>query len=234
MKKWNIAIEAFENGIKLNEFLGSKYRLWVYYYTLLGNSYNKIGDSRKEFKTFDLGLDIWPDDPLITYWQAVCAISIGDVALEEKYLSNLNKIAVKEGWSEIDKVLWTASCYEQGNNLVKAEELYRGAISLSPNNIGGINDFAYYLIFNDIDIDEGIRLIITALNTNPDYWNYLYTYGLGLYKKENYQEAHNVLSKSWNLRPSYFHNHYLHFHSYPFTGEQSRQKQSIQCGPLAS
>ena len=209
LNQWQRAIEAFEKGIELNEYLGSKFRLWVYYYTLLGNAYNKIGDYRKALKTFEDGLEIWPNDPIITHWQSVCAISQNDSTLAYEYLSKLNEIAQEEGWSEINKLWWTALSYERGNNLIKAEEFYRRAISISKNNIGLKNSFAYFLIFNDIDVEEGIELIIPVLEENPDYWDYLYTYGLGLYKREKYNESYIIINKAWDLRPSYFHDHYI-------------------------
>ena len=51
------------------------------------------------------------------------------------------------------------------------------------------------LISNDINIDEGISLVTVALNTYPDYWDYLYTYGLGLYKQKEYQKAFDILTE---------------------------------------
>lgn len=209
MNQWQNAIEAFEKGLELNEYLGGKIRLWVYYYTLLGNAYNKIGDNRKALKTFEDGLEIWPNDPLIIFWQSVCTISQGDSSAANEYLSKLNKIALEQGWPEVDKLWWIALCYASGNNFIKAEEVYRQALSLDKNNIGLKNNFAYFLIFNDIDVEEGFELILSVLKKNPDYWDYLYTYGLGLYKKEEDKEAHEILKKAWDLRPSYSHEHYL-------------------------
>jgi len=209
LNQWQQAIEALEKGIGLNEYLGSKIKLWVYYYTLLGNAYNKIGEYRKALKTFEDGLEIWPDNPIITHWQSVCAISNGDSLLANEYLTNLNKIAQEQGWSEVNKLWWNALSYERGNNLIKAEEYYGHAISLNPNNFELINSFAHFLIFNNIDINEGVSLIIPIVENYPDNWNYLYTYGLGLYKKESYQESDEILQKAWDLRPSYNHDHYL-------------------------
>ena len=205
LNNWQVAIEALEKGIKLNEALGNNYKLWVYYYTVLGNAYNKTGDSRKAFKTFEDGMKIWPDNPIIAYNQVICAISTGDTNLIENYVSNFESVSEKNGLSEKDLIWWLASCYEKGNEIEKAEEYYRYALRLDKNDPGLINEFAYFLISDDIDLDEGLELIQQVLKAYPDSWNLLYTYGLGLYKKGSLKEAFKVLKKSWDLRPSYDH-----------------------------
>jgi len=209
LERWQEAIEAFEKGIELNENLEGNLKLWVYYYTLLGNAYKNIGDYEKALRTFDDGLEIWPNDFQITRFQAACALSQNDTTSAKEYLSKLNKIARENGMPGMLRLWWNALTYELGNDLSKAEESYRSAIILAPDNDELINAFAHFLILNDIAVDEGLSLILQILKTNPDYWDYLYTYGLGLYKKGDYQEAHEILLKAWDLRPSYNHEHYL-------------------------
>jgi hypothetical protein len=45
----------------------------------------------------------------------------------------------------------------------------------------------------------------------PDNYNYLDTKGWGLYKQGKYQEAMEILQKSWDLKSVfYIHNIFLH------------------------
>ncbi|HUX58971.1 MAG TPA: hypothetical protein VMV77_18510 [Bacteroidales bacterium] len=53
-------------------------------------------------------------------------------------------------------------------------------------------------------------LIDKALVLSPDNYNYLHTKGWGLYKQGKYEEALAMLEKSWNLKPIYDHDIYLH------------------------
>ena len=56
---------------------------------------------------------------------------------------------------------------------------------------------------------EGMNGIEQLLESNRDNWEYLYSEGIGLYKQEKYDEAYEVLQRSWELKPYYDHEHYL-------------------------
>jgi tetratricopeptide (TPR) repeat protein len=55
-----------------------------------------------------------------------------------------------------------------------------------------------------------MELIEKALKLSPENYNYLHTEGWGLYKQGKYQEALELLQKSWDLRPIYRHRIFLH------------------------
>jgi tetratricopeptide (TPR) repeat protein len=65
------------------------------------------------------------------------------------------------------------------------------------------------LINYDRDISEGVELISQAVEENPDNPDFLFTFGLGLYKSGKYREALEFLEKSWELIPYYDHEHFL-------------------------
>lgn len=65
-------------------------------------------------------------------------------------------------------------------------------------------------INNDINIIEGIELINRALKLNPGSYNYMDTKGWSLFKVGRYEESLEFLEKSWDLRPLYDHETYLH------------------------
>ena len=79
---------------------------------------------------------------------------------------------------------------------------------MNPDDNALLNDFAYFLISNDIDIDGGNELILRVLDNIPENGNYLYTYGLGLYKQGKLKEAREALNKAWDLIPYYDHDHF--------------------------
>jgi Tfp pilus assembly protein PilF len=79
--------------------------------------------------------------------------------------------------------------------LEKAEEYYRSALSLQPENPNIMNFLAWLLIDKEININEGLELIDKALELSPDDWYILDTKGWGLYKQGKYQEALDFLRK---------------------------------------
>ena len=209
-EQWQAAIDAFEEGIKLNKKFGSKYKLWVWNYILLGNAYHKIGEHDKEIKIYEDGLNLWPDEESsITFWQAVCILSQGDTVMASKYLNKIKTIGQKEGWSESELLNTLAGIYQQAKLFTEAEELYRRALILNPKNNSFKKDLAYLLINYDRDISEGVDLISQAVEENPDNPDFLFTYGLGLYKQGKFREALEFLEKSWELIPYYDHEHFL-------------------------
>jgi uncharacterized protein (TIGR02145 family) len=74
----------------------------------------------------------------------------------------------------------------------------------------GIN---YYGWWWSTDIDEGLQLVDTALKLVPENYNFLHIKGWGLYKQGKYQEAVEILQKSWDIRREkavYNHEAFLH------------------------
>ena len=76
-----------------------------------------------------------------------------------------------------------------------------------------MNQLAFFLIDKDRNIREGLGLVDTAMKIFPDDSYLLDTKGWGLYKQGKYNEALEVLQKSWDLRMKdsiYDHEAYLH------------------------
>ena len=92
----------------------------------------------------------------------------------------------------------------------KAEKYLRQAIRSEPGNPVRINNFAYFLIDNELNVHEGLQLVNKSLVLNPDDYLSLDCKGWGDYKKGRYDEALDLLEKSWNLKPIYNHRIYLH------------------------
>ena len=100
--------------------------------------------------------------------------------------------------------------YTEAGILDKAEEYYRQVLSLEPENPIGLNNLAWFLIDKDRDINGGIELIDKALELSPETYYILDTKGWGLYKQGKYQEAKDILQRSWDARVIYDHEVYLH------------------------
>ena len=102
------------------------------------------------------------------------------------------------------------SVYYHSHLLDKAEEYFRKSIKLESGDPDWLNTLAYLLIDHERNIREGIELVDKALELSPDNYQYLDTKGWGLYKQGNYQEALEILERSWELKPIYDHNIFLH------------------------
>jgi len=116
-------------------------------------------------------------------------------------------------WSDADIANALANIYSEADKPDKAEDYYRYAFSLEPNSTSRLSSLAWFLINKDRSINEGLELIDKALKSSPDNYYYLHTKGWGLYKQGKYQEAKEILQKSWDLRMKnaiYDHSAYVH------------------------
>ena len=151
-----------------------------------------------------------PDFPDIIYRQASCALSLGDTlragGFIKKYLSIYKE---QSGYTESQLKSVLGNLYSDAGILNKAEQYFRQALNLNPENHFRLSDLAGFLIKENINVEEGMELVNRALELSPDNYNYQYTKGLGLLKKGNYTEALDLLEKSWIQRSDYNHDHYL-------------------------
>ncbi len=152
----------------------------------------------------------FPDDPELLYREAVLALCEGKTnaanSIIEKYIS------IRKGSSASEAVIATnlAGIYSEANLPDIAEKYYREALSLEPGNPWRPHNLAYFLIDKDRNIDEGLQLIEKAQLLNLDEFYYADCKGWGLFKQGRYEEALRLLERSWELKPVYDHEVYLH------------------------
>ena len=84
------------------------------------------------------------------------------------------------------------------------------AIQSEPWNLEWKYEFAWFLIDNDIDVKEGLKIADEALEQDPEYWPALDARGWALYKLGKSGEALKLLKDSWDLKFAYSHTGYLH------------------------
>ena len=212
LNQYNKAIPEFRRALELYKRWDVK-PMWVYNYTLLGEAYHKTGQYRKEKKLYKKAEKDFPGDHSLLYRQAILALSTGKTRAADEYIEEYISVLEENSASEADiasdlgRLYWDAGLFDE------AEEYYHQALSLEPENPLIINDFAYFLIDNDRNINEGLELVEKALELSPDNYLYLDTKGWGLYKQGNYEEALEILERSWDLRREnaiYNHEAYLH------------------------
>jgi tetratricopeptide (TPR) repeat protein len=100
--------------------------------------------------------------------------------------------------------------YHEAGILDKSEYYYRQALMLEPEYPERLNNLSYFLIDNNRNLDEGLKLVNDALKISPDNYSYLHTKGWGLFKQVKNIEALEILQRSWDLKPIYNHDIFLH------------------------
>ena len=208
--QYDDAAICFEKALEIHNRWGSNYRNpWNYF--LLGESYHKINNHKRENEVYELGLSIFPDQPAIIRDQAICAFSQGETIEANDLITKYESIRKdKNLWHEARILSSVGHIYAEANLFKEAELSIRQGLELDPRNPSRMFDLAWFLIDNDINVDEGMDLIQRALGSRPDNWYYLDARGWGLYKQGRYKEALIVLKNAWDLRPIYDHEGYEH------------------------
>jgi tetratricopeptide (TPR) repeat protein len=209
---YDLAITEYEKELEIYKKWDSKPR-WSASFIGLGTAYHKKGMYEKEKELYEKAERDFPDDPDIIANQAALSFTLGDTIEANRHIEKYVTIRKKRSASEADIRTDLVWIYTEGSVLDKAEAIHREALSLEPENPTRINNLAYFLINEDRNIEEGLEHVDTALKLSPDNYNFLHTKGWGLYKQGKYQEAFDILQKSWDLRmekTGYNHQAFLH------------------------
>ena len=200
------AIAPLEKALELSDRWGGWN--WVHLYELLGNAYHETGRHGKELKVYKRGLELLPEHPRILERYAIHYLSVGDTARAAPYLERYRRKQEDEGQSQAEILDVIGDIYRHSGLLTQAIGSYRQAIETDQSFHWPYSSLGFILIDNDMDVAEGLRLIETALDLNPEDYYHLHRKGWGFYKQGRYAEALEVLERAWELRPSYYHDDY--------------------------
>jgi tetratricopeptide (TPR) repeat protein len=209
MFEYDKAIPEFEKALEIFHKWDTK-PYWAAFYYELGISYHRAGLYKKEKKLYRKADRDFPDDPGLLDQHAWLKLALGDAVGANRYLEKFISVRKEESWSEARIAGYLAYVYNMADMSEKEDEWHRKALSLEPDNPARMNYLAYFLINKDRNVEEGLELINRALEKEPDNSVFLHTRGWGLFKQGNYQEALELLERSWDLRPVYSHSLYLH------------------------
>ena len=206
------AIQEFEKMFEILNKWGVK-APWIAYYAELGIAYHKTGQFKKEKKLYRKADRDFPDDPELMDQHAYLELSLGDTVMANRYLEKLISVRKEQSWSDAQIASYLAYIYDMADIPDRVEGYYRKALLLEPENPSRMTSLAYFLIDKDRNINEGMDLIEKALVLRPENINSLHVKGWGLYKQGKYEEALEIMQKSWDLRMKnsiYNHQAFLH------------------------
>ena len=177
----------------------------------MGAALHKLEKHKREEEILALGHRINPNAILIQQYQAVCALSHGEFEKADDIIAEYKSIRhnilhcteamIATGLGEI---------YSGADMLEEAEKQFPGDYELEPDNLYRVVNFAWFLVDNDVDIEEGLQLTEKVLALYPEYWPSLDTKGWALYKQGKYDEALSFLKEAWEHKTVYSHSVYLH------------------------
>ena len=211
MLQYNEAIVEFKKAIEIYDKWGEKAP--IMYYQELGIEYQRAGRYKEEKKLYKKAKKYYPDAPDLLEQYAYLAFSEGDTAEGNRYIKKWTSIRKGQSWSDADIISGLPWIFDMAGMPEEEEYYLRQALSMEPENTAKMNSLAYFLIDKDQNIEEGIDLVNKALELSPDNYSALSVKGWGLYKQGKYNEALDLLQKSWDMRMQnarYDHRAFLH------------------------
>jgi tetratricopeptide (TPR) repeat protein len=212
VSQYEKAIPEFEKSFEIYKKWGVK-PPWIYAYIQLGEAYHKTGHYIEENNLYKKAEQDFPDDLALIYRQAILSLTEKDNIVANRFIEKYISALKDNSASEAEIATNLGFIYWEADILAKAEECLREALTLEPDNPDRLNNLAWLLIDKDRNINEGLELFDKALILSPDNYEYLDAKGWGLYKQGRYQEALEILQKSWDLRREqaiYSHEPFLH------------------------
>jgi tetratricopeptide (TPR) repeat protein len=224
VQQYENAIEPFERAIKIDKSLGGGWK-WLYAYYWLGYCYHKTGDFKKENQIYDLALSNLPGHGIIYQRKAILALTKGKMRKFDEYISLFKKWYLDNlDGDYMEREL--GHTYLGAKKITTAEQHFRNQLEKTPEERIAYYDLGWILINEDIDIDEGLSLIDQAMemeegNYTPKFriegrdvlnLNSLlyFAKGVGLYKKQNYKEALQLLNAAWQEKALYNHDLFMY------------------------
>jgi len=217
--QYDKAVPEYERAFEIY----NKWDLKTYFslYCILGKAYHETGDYKKEKKLYKEAENEIPDIDIRTApfgeefsfdcRQAVLSLTLGNEKAANKYIDKYIKFKKENSATEAEIKVSLARIYNDANKLDKAEEYFRQALLLEPENPERMESLAYFLIDKNININEGLELSNKSLGISPDNDRYLDTKGWGLYKQGKYEESLEVFRNCIDLTPPLSgYIHYVH------------------------
>ena len=202
-RQYEKAIVVFDKVMEINMERNSDWKFITFYDKFLQALHN-TGNHEKEKEISEIGLRLFPNSNYILYRMAVCDLSHGNITEANevlvKYKAKHKELGTPENLLEVN----LGQMYEEANIMDKAELHFRKAYEIEPpGSLYQMGRLAYFLIKNNINVNEGMELIDKGLEIQPEVRELLWIKGLGYYKLGKYEEAVNLISRAWESWPEF-------------------------------
>jgi tetratricopeptide (TPR) repeat protein len=202
IEQYEDAIVAFEKAVEI-------YKKWEinisipHLYQWMGTVLHEVGDHKRENEIFDLGLKAMPNHAYLLHLKAQCALSRGEIEEAAALIQSYKSQREAEGWSEGGILNSVGYMHEHAGLIEEAEKIKRQAYASDPDEPQVLEGLAWVLIEYDINVQEAMPLIEKAVELDSGAYNIMDTWGWGLYKSGQYEEALAALKKAQELRGLY-------------------------------
>ncbi|MDL2231196.1 hypothetical protein LJB85_00460 [Porphyromonadaceae bacterium OttesenSCG-928-L07] len=92
---------------------------------------------------------------------------------------------------------YLGDCYYQLDSVEKAFEMYDHVLKITPDDLGVLNNYAYYLSLREEQLDKAEDMSSKTVLEEPDNATFLDTYAWVLFKRKDYSQALYYIKKAF-------------------------------------
>ena len=145
-------------------------------------------------------LRLFPQQPSLYYFSGIANIEIKEYALAEEHLKmGLNFVFETKFKSEFYGLLAEAEFRQ--HKFGPAEDHFSIAVKGNPMNARALKDYAYFLAYNNKELEEAKRMATSAYEMRPKDADYIYTYAFVLFKSGDVEQAKKWVKEGLNKFP---------------------------------
>ena len=144
------------------------------------------------------GIDYNPESIEFYYYKALGLFQLGDhngaLNTFEKAIGQVTKESDGKLVSDIYATM--GDLYQMQENSEEAYKCYDSALAYNPSNIVVLNNYAYRLSEEGVQLDKAEQMSLRTIKAEPDNATYLDTYAWILFQKGEYTEAFTYIEKA--------------------------------------
>lgn len=184
--------EARKSFLKVISIDSTKYLVWeqlLFVEAELGDNPAMLDESKR-------AIELFPEQPMLYMFAGAASFQMKDFDNAVKYFKNGANFVVMNDKLLVQFYTYLGDSYFQLKENEKSYEAYEKVLKIEPDNVLVLNNYAYYLSLQGIELDKAEQMAKRAVELEPDNSSYLDTYGWVLFKKGNYKEAKTWIEKA--------------------------------------
>ncbi len=189
----SLYIEATKEFIKVIEMDSSRYAVWEQ----LLYSFSMINANKEMADYSERTMQLFPEMEFPYYVNAIANFQLGNT---KKVISTLEKglYFVSNDQLMEQFYMFLGDAYHEDGQAEKAYESYENCLKINPNNSFVLNNYAYYLSMENIQLEKAKDMAALAVEKDPNV-NNLDTYGWVLFKLNEYENAKKYIQQSLDM-----------------------------------
>ena len=117
------------------------------------------------------------------------------------HLDDIMKWGFSKGYLESESYALAAECHYRAGHYEKTWSLFDKRLAQYPNDIETLNNYAYYLAEQGLNLEKALEMSKKTIEKEPDVANYLDTYAWILHLMGRDREALPYMEKAMKLNP---------------------------------